>query len=54
MSLYKEVIDPTGLYKDDKGNPYGYYGHFSWIYALNNTNEENGIKMFEWLAKQSK
>ena len=54
LSLYDKVVDPTGLYKDDKGNAFEYNGHFSWVYALNNTNEENGVKMFEWLAKQSK
>lgn len=40
------------------GNGYTYNGHWSWIYALNNTNTVtvNGesIPMWQWLATQSK
>jgi hypothetical protein len=57
-SLYDNVVDTSGLYKDELGKPYEYHGHFSWIYALNNEcgEEIEGkyCSLFEWLAKKSK
>ncbi len=34
--------------------PYQYNGHYSWIYVLNNSCEDNGVKLFDWLSKQSR
>lgn len=57
-SLYNEVIDTSGKYLDENGNPYKYNGHFSWVYTLDNkcTQIIDGkeITIFEWLSKQSK
>ncbi|MCQ2591395.1 MAG: prolyl oligopeptidase family serine peptidase [Treponema sp.] len=54
FTLWENVTDTTGLYKDANGNPFKYNGHFSWIYTLNNQCEENGQTIFQWLAAQSK
>lgn len=35
FSLFDQVVELHGLFKDEKGAPYIYNGHFSWIYALN-------------------
>ncbi|MCR4733552.1 MAG: prolyl oligopeptidase family serine peptidase [Treponema sp.] len=53
FSLYDDVRDLTGNYKDADGNPLIYDGHFSWIYVLNNAPSDQGITLFEWLSKQS-
>jgi len=55
FSLYDNVVDKSGLYFKDGGEPYEYQGHWSWIYVYNNdmittTNGEE-VSMFEWLAK---
>ncbi|MBM7651196.1 prolyl oligopeptidase family serine peptidase [Neobacillus cucumis] len=58
LSLFDDVHDTTGLYKNDDGTAYQYPGHWSWIYVYNNepTNEINGktTTLMEWLAAQSK
>lgn len=54
FSLWENVTDTTGLYKDRNGKPYVYNGHFSWIYALNNQCEENGISLFKWISQNCK
>lgn len=50
----KEVIDTTGNYKDDAGNPYKYNGHWSWIYFFNNEAncDKTGISVWDWMAQQ--
>ncbi|WP_121661899.1 prolyl oligopeptidase family serine peptidase [Metabacillus litoralis] len=57
LSLFENVIDTSGLYKNSDGTPYEYNGHWSWIYVYNNevTNTLNGktTTLMEWLAKQS-
>lgn len=53
FSMYEDVRDLSGQYKDAEGNPQIYDGHCSWIYVLNNDPKENGITLFEWLSKQS-
>lgn len=57
-SLFDEVVDTSGLYKNEDGTPYEYMGHWSWVYALNNESVStiNGVKvtLFEWLGQQSK
>jgi predicted peptidase len=57
LSLFDDVHDTTGLYKNEDGTPYQYDGHFSWIYVFNNerTATINGktTTIMEWMAVQS-
>ena len=57
-SLYDDVHDTSGVYKQDDGKPYEYNGHFSWIYIYNDEVEEiidgKKVKLMEWLASQKK
>lgn len=57
LSLFEDVIDTSGLYKNSDGTPYEYDGHWSWIYVYNNevTNTINGktTTLMEWIAEQS-
>jgi predicted peptidase len=57
FSLFKNVVDTSGLYKKSKTAPYEYNGHFSWIYVYNNEVSEviNGqtVTLMEWLASKS-
>jgi predicted peptidase len=57
MSLFDNVVDTSGLYKNADGTPYEYPGHWSWIYVYNNevSKEMNGqtTTLMEWLAGQS-
>lgn len=58
LTLFKDVHDTTGLYKNTDGTPYQYNGHWSWIYVYNNevTTTINGSEttIMEWLASQSR
>ncbi|MGN1181663.1 MAG: hypothetical protein ACI4SR_01560 [Faecalibacillus sp.] len=56
VSTTDHVIDLSGLYDDENGNPHQYQGHWSWIYFDNNDAkcDECGIKVFDWIAKQVK
>ncbi len=58
LTYLKKVIDTSGRYQDEKGNPYEYNGHWSWIYVYNNeaTAEINGkeVSILNWLAMQNK
>jgi predicted peptidase len=58
LSLFDNVVDTSGLYKNDGGTPYEYNGHWSWIYVYNNdvktTIDGKEITLMEWLASQSK
>ena len=53
ISVFSNVKDTTGLYKNDKGTPYEYDGHWSWLYALNNECVEKGVSLFEWAEAQT-
>ncbi|UUZ95291.1 prolyl oligopeptidase family serine peptidase [Paenibacillus sp. P25] len=57
LSLFDDVHDTSGLYKQADGRPYEYNGHWSWIYVFNNecTAIMNGKQttIMEWLAAQS-
>lgn len=57
LSLFKNVVDTSGLYKKADGTPYEYDGHWSWIYVYNNEVSQtvNGTTttLMEWLADQS-
>lgn len=52
VSTTEHVIDTSGLYKDENGNPHQYDGHWSWIYFDNNEAacDECGIKAFSFIA----
>jgi predicted peptidase len=57
LTLFDDVRDTTGLYKNADGTPYEYNGHWSWIPVYNNEveatiNGEN-ITIMEWMAAQS-
>lgn len=56
MSLFDNVIDTSGLYKNSDGTPYEYDGHWSWIYVYNNevVKEIGGKRttIMEWLASK--
>ena len=52
VSVTDKVIDTSGKYKDEDGNPYRYMGHLSWIYYDNNeTDDGTGLTAWEWIAK---
>lgn len=57
LSLFEDVRDTTGLYKNADGTPYEYNGHWSWIYVYNNqctaTIDGQQFTLMEWLARQS-
>jgi len=58
LSLFDNVVDTSGLYKNANGTPYEYHGHWSWIYVYNNDVEKNidgkTVTLMEWLASKSK
>ncbi|MCY9665365.1 prolyl oligopeptidase family serine peptidase [Paenibacillus alginolyticus] len=65
FSLFDKVVDIHGLFADEKGEPFNYIGHFSWIYALNDdchldydgksvVVEGKKVSLMDWLAMQSK
>lgn len=68
FTYWTNVHDTSGKYTGMDGNPYVYYGHFSWIYVFNNEctvdndytegkttdAKGSGQTLFEWLAEQSR
>lgn len=65
FSFFDKVVDIHGLFADEKGEPFNYIGHFSWIYALNDdchldydgkpvVVEGKEVSLMDWLAMQSK
>lgn len=52
VSTTEHVVDTSGQYKDEEGNPYQYNGHWSWIYFDNNECEcnDDGLKAFDFIA----
>lgn len=52
VSVFDDVHDTSGLYAGADGGPYQYQGHFSWIYFFNNQCAENGVRLWDWLARQ--
>jgi predicted peptidase len=59
LSYWDKVEDLSGKYFEADGKtPYEYYGHWSWVYTLNNQCAEEiaGVRttIMEWLAAQSK
>ncbi|PHU39090.1 hypothetical protein CSX00_13535 [Pseudobutyrivibrio ruminis] len=53
-SVFEDVHDTSGRFTGEDGQPYQYMGHWSWLYFFNNDCEENGVKLWDWLASQSK
>ncbi len=53
-SVFPNVVDTSGLYKNEDGTPYEYMGHWSWLYFFNGECEENGVLLWDWLAAQHK
>lgn len=49
----EKVIDTSGVYKDEEGNPYEYMGHLSWIYYDNDeTDDGTGLSAWNWIAQR--
>lgn len=53
-SIFPNVVDTSGLYTNEDGTPHAYQGHWSWLYFFNNKCEENSVRLWNWLAAQSK
>lgn len=53
-SVFADVHDTTGKYKDAAGEPYQYQGHWSWTYFYNDqcVDDVTGENMWTWLGKQ--
>ena len=58
FSFFDDVHDTTGLYQNEDGKPYQYFGHWSWIYVYNDQCEEvidgKNVKLMEWLASKKR
>lgn len=52
VSVFGDVRDTTGLYKNEDGLPYIYNGHCSWIYWDNNECYDGDLNAWEWLGQQ--
>lgn len=54
VSEFEHVIDTSGQYKDEQGNPHQYLGHLSWIYFENNESpcNECGKAPWQWIGEQ--
>ena len=52
ISTTEHVVDTSGEYKDEEGNPYMYAGHWSWIYFDNNecACNDDDLKAFDFVA----
>jgi predicted peptidase len=55
VSTTEHVIDTSGQFVDENGDPYQYMGHWSWIYFDNNECEcEDGLKAWDFIAENVK
>lgn len=55
QTVFDDVHDLSGNYKDEEGKPYQYNGHWSRIYVYNNdVKSDDGTTLFDWLEKQSR
>ena len=58
FSFFDDVHDTSGLFKNEEGKPYEYYGHWSWIYVYNDECEEvidgKNVKLMEWMASKKR
>jgi predicted peptidase len=64
FSFFDMVVDTSGIFKDNEGNPFEFHGHFTWIYMLNDQCvldydgapvkvEGKEVSLLQWLAQQS-
>lgn len=57
-TLFPNVSDASGLYRQENDAPHEYDGHWSWIYVYNDlvTADINGetVHLLQWMADQSK
>lgn len=54
VSVFDNVIDTTGRFTDENGDPYEYNGHWSWIYFDNDECYDGSIRAWAWLAEQKR
>ena len=55
VSTTEHVLDTTGEFTDENGDPYMYNGHWSWIYFDNDECEcECGLKVSDFMAEHLK
>jgi predicted peptidase len=53
MATTEKVVDTTGRFTDENGDPYEYAGHWSWITFDNNEAvTEDGVSAWQWIADQ--
>ncbi|MBT2725815.1 prolyl oligopeptidase family serine peptidase [Bacillus sp. ISL-75] len=64
FSYFDKVVDTSGIFKDNKGNPFEFFGHGTWIYMLKDecvldydgspviVNGKD-VTLLQWLALQS-
>lgn len=50
VSVFSDVHDTSGRYIKD-GEPYQYYGHFSWIYFFNNECADGTLTLWQFLSE---
>ncbi|NLC97374.1 MAG: hypothetical protein GX675_07420 [Erysipelotrichaceae bacterium] len=48
VATTESVVDLSGNYKDEDGEPFEYNGHWSWIYFFNNESVENTTGLTPW------
>lgn len=53
-SVFPDVHDTAGLYKNEDGTPYQYIGHWSWLYFFNNKCSHHGFSIWKWMGRQSR
>ncbi len=53
-SIFADVHDTTGMYREKDGTPYQYKGHWSWVYFFQNqcVDDATGENLWDWLGKQ--
>lgn len=54
LTAFPDVVDTSGKYMNEEGQPYEYNGHWSWIPVFNDEVETEQYSLFEWLNEQSK
>ena len=65
LSLFESVVDTSGLFNDERGCPYTYMAHFSWIYTYNDEciydldgtrvmHEGRPVSLWRWMGCQKK
>ena len=53
-SVFNRVEDTSGTFFKAADIPYEYNGHWSWIYFFNNECEEDGERLWTWMAEQKR